>query len=212
MSNQPMFKTHTFEISFTKEVNYESIQELCRQIDLAVDYYKYTQITLNINSPGGELAALKHYLFMLNKWREKGVNIVTIGEVSVASAAALMLCLGDFGSRYCYPHTNILFHYARLAGVSNLTSEKSTELSKELSKADDELLTLVSQHISKHISGHFYPLDTLKIEGKKFTKKERMSAQSLQKLIKTELDRLFVLDNRIEPTAAKSFLLIDHIL
>lgn len=205
-------KADRYEVEFSKEVSYESITELCNQIDLAVDYYQYKHVVIKINSPGGELQALKKFLWHLKKWRNKVVRFETVGELTVASAAAFMLSLGDYGYRYCYPHTRLLFHYARLSDVNNMTSRKSLHINQLLSDADAELRTEISEYIVKNMEEQSYPIGSLKIDQVVFKPKKAINPAIKRRVVNKELDRLFDLDRSISSEDAKKFLLIDGIL
>ena len=87
-------------LRFKGTVDMDSVLALCDEIDLAISYYQYPQVVVELESPGGDLRALDHYTSRLTGWRQKyDLRVATLGLGNVASAAAVMLSLGDVGSR-----------------------------------------------------------------------------------------------------------------
>ena len=59
-------------IRFSGDVNTDRIFRLCDEIDFAINYYNYNCIRIDIDSPGGDARALKHYIHNVGIWRRKG--------------------------------------------------------------------------------------------------------------------------------------------
>lgn len=200
-----------FEVDYTVPVTFNSINALIREFREAIEYQKCVELKININSPGGEYLALQHYLWHLKKWRRSGVVLKTEAQVSVASAAAVMLTLGDIGQRYAYPHTELVFHYARLQNVQTLTADKSSFLKQNLEDADNEMLNLMAKHILTAVKGNF-PRESLQVGKTRFNAKSINNPKELLQKIKRDLDRLFRLDEPITADDAYQFYLIDEVM
>ena len=136
-------------VRFCEPVTADSIFALCDEIDLAIDYYFYRQITVEINSPGGEAAALHYYIQKLQGWRQAKVSIETVALTQCYSAAALMLSLGDLGRRFAMPRASLLYHNARMfvSGQQPLTSKFLEKTCSHLSLTDAEMLAILLRHL-----------------------------------------------------------------
>lgn len=145
-------------VRFCGPVNTEQIFCLCDEIDSFIEHYFYNHITLEIDSNGGELQSLLYYTQKLKGWRRTGVIIETIALTSCASAAALMLSLGDIGYRYAMPRAKLLYHNARVYASSEtpLTSDKLEKLRSSLSRADAEILVALLQHLFSGLGGKYF--------------------------------------------------------
>ena len=129
------------------DVTAESIVKLCDEIDSAVCYYQYRYIKIEICSPGGEVLALQHYLSRLAEWRKLGVTIETVALMSVASAAAIILSLGDVGHRSAYPVARLLYHNGMARPSSFGTKEDFAQVANELQRIDSHLQARLVKHI-----------------------------------------------------------------
>lgn len=114
------------------EVGVESILSLCDRIDLALEYYQYADIVIQLASPGGAVTALEHFLTRLTQWRATpGVHIETVALTHAASAAALILSLGDIGCRSAYASSELLYHSSRMTtGGGTARTSRSTHSSR----------------------------------------------------------------------------------
>ena len=56
------YETHRAVVRLSGELNNDSIFALCDEIDLALDYYKYPAVEIQIDSPGGHVDSLDYYL------------------------------------------------------------------------------------------------------------------------------------------------------
>lgn len=204
-------KDGCFEIEYVVPVSFSGINSLIRSVREAIEYQKCTQIKVILNSPGGEFGALQHYMWHLKKWRNLGVTIKTEGLVNVASAAAIMLALGEIGHRRVFPHTELVFHYARLSQVNALTAERASFLKESLDKVDGQILNLVSEHVLSAVDGSF-PRETLQVGKTRFNAKTCKDKRELLTKIKNDLERLFNLDEPITAQQACQFYLVDEIL
>ncbi|MEJ8858656.1 ATP-dependent Clp protease proteolytic subunit [Variovorax robiniae] len=106
-------------------------------IELLFAYYRYDQITVEINSPGGQVTALEHMLASLERWRGLGRQVGTKASFRAGSAAAMLLAMGDIGSRSASGSTTLLFHSARIDGANAMfTASAATSLGTLLQGKD----------------------------------------------------------------------------
>lgn len=124
------------------EITSAAIQGLIAEIRLGFDYYKFTQITLRLNSPGGEYMAMDALINACNGYRSQDLIVHVQASQQCASAAALVLAHGHWGTRAVEPHTQLVFHWVRtqchLGQI--LTSNMAANLARGLSSADDKIL------------------------------------------------------------------------
>lgn len=119
------------EIFLTEEVNAETSNELIKQLMYLERQDSGKEITLYINSPGGEvISGLAVYdLISLMK---SPVRTVCTG--TAASMAAILFLAGE--KREMLPHTRLMIHDPSFGGGS-IGGKKSHELRHELEKLDE---------------------------------------------------------------------------
>ncbi len=119
------------EIFLTKEVNPETSNELIKQLMYLERQDSGKEITLYINSPGGEvISGLAVYdLISLMK---SPVRTVCTG--TAASMGAILFLAGK--KREMLPHTRLMIHDPSFGGGS-IGGKKSHELRHELEKLDE---------------------------------------------------------------------------
>lgn len=119
------------EIFLTEEVNPETSNELIKQLMYLERQDAGKEITLYINSPGGEvISGLAVYdLISLMK---SPVRTVCTG--TAASMAAILFLAGK--KREMLPHTRLMIHDPSFGGGS-IGGKKSHELRHELEKLDE---------------------------------------------------------------------------
>lgn len=201
-----------FKINFVCPVEYLSVDEAISKIEQAINYQKSTAIEVCLNSPGGEYSALVHYDWHLNLWRKKGVVIKTKGMVTVASAAAMMLSLGDLGERRVYPHTELIYHFARLGEVHHLTANKAKYLQESLQEVDSKMLNQLIDHLTPLVVGNKFPQVDKQIQKTRFSAKLCRTEKEAKTKIRSDLERLFNLDRPIQAEDALAFYLVDEVI
>jgi ATP-dependent protease ClpP protease subunit len=135
------------------ELLQDTALDLCAAIHQASTYWHYDRLVLEINSPGGELLALRALVHEMNWWRGQRGRVETAGQMQAGSAAALLLSLGDVGRRVVCPHTELVFHHTRVMtqGAQALTAQHAGAAARRLEQADVTLLRQLTEHI---VQGH----------------------------------------------------------
>ncbi|MGC8485816.1 MAG: hypothetical protein ACP5O6_09315, partial [Candidatus Baltobacteraceae bacterium] len=104
------------KVRLTGAVNSESIIKLCDEIDLQVNYYRFRDVRVEIDSPGGDSNSLEYLIARMYSWRQHGVSIGTRGLTAVSSAAAVVLSLGNPPHRRAFSPCSLLYHNGRVGG------------------------------------------------------------------------------------------------
>lgn len=201
-------------MTFTGKVTFESVHDLVKTIDSAVNYYFFKKVKIEINSPGGELKALQLFISKLQEWRAKGVVIETHAMCNVASAAAVMLSLGNVGYRTAMKDSEILYHNVRVMGQMVVTSEKAKQLNDDLQRVDQKIMHSLLEHNEQSISRVFdaseaFPLNVTKIGSKLIKPTKRKTLQGLKSYVEKVYKDLFDLDIYLSSQQAVDLKLID---
>lgn len=139
-------------------INSEITEELALALEQGLEkifgYYQYERVTLRINSPGGLLTGLQHILEYIDHWRAQGRQVQTEVTFRAASAAALLLALGEVGTRTVHRHTCVLFHHTRIDATSSaITAGGANYLASMLLRTDTGLLMQVANHLVRGVGG-----------------------------------------------------------
>lgn len=202
-------------VRLVEPVTPHSIIALCDEVDAAIEYYQYDHVEIQLDSPGGHVNALEYYLSRLSEWRATpGVTIATLALTSVASAAAVILSLGDVGHRRAYASSQLLYHDARLVlpERSAMTRADMTELQASLAETDERIV----RSLAAHAWGGVVPGEggarrmTPVLEGRvgAGARGELRSEEDLRQ----EYARLFALDLPLRAESALALHLIDEVL
>jgi ATP-dependent protease ClpP protease subunit len=220
---------HKSKHQLNEEITEQSMLKLCEEIDFAVNYYQSRHITIEICSPGGITSALQHFISRMAAWRERGVIIETVAMISVASAAAMILSLGDLGHRYAYSGARLLYHNASFSPETNLTKEAHAHLAERLQRTDDEMMVGLTKHVfssnnsddgkasvlidlhalgeyemnGRKMSRYLHTLSDLSLDDEESVTREQYEAV---------LKELFYENMFIDPDAAKMLGLIDRVI
>lgn len=140
------------------DINAEVTEELALALEKGLEklfsYYQYERVTIRINSPGGLLIGLRHMLECIDNWRACGREIQTEATFRAGSAAALLLALGEVGTRTVHRHTSVLFHHSRIDGTSSaITAGGANHLASILRLTDNSLLMRVADHVVNGMGG-----------------------------------------------------------
>ena len=129
-------------INFTGTLTDENAIELIDRIRVLRDQFYFDEVQLRIASPGGQLTALKYVAECVQELQGDGLKIATHAITTVASAAAVMLSLGDV--RTAHRKSLLRFHTGRLPGVHGAITAKGAEsIATALNSADDEIVSLL---------------------------------------------------------------------
>jgi hypothetical protein len=139
--------THFGTLRLEGEITEEVALQFEAALDLLFGYYQYKRITLEINSRGGQVVALELMLAGLERWRALGRQVSTRARFRAASAAAMLLGMGDIGSRSASASTSLLFHSARIDGANaTFTATAASSLGALLQCKDQFHLGRLIEH------------------------------------------------------------------
>lgn len=212
-----MFEKNKAVITLTEEINFKSIHQLVRDIELIVNYYSFNRVKIEINSPGGELKALQLFIAKLVGWRKNGVVIETHAMSNVASAAAVMLSLGDLGYRTAMTDAEVLYHNVRVIGQMVITSDKARQLNEDLTRIDQKILNALMQHNKSCLESGFnqneaLPMQSIKIGTKTLKPKMNKTLPGYTHYVKSVYQDLFDMDVYLTAQQAVDLKLIDHVI
>ena len=133
-----IFSTGATARSFVSagELTREATVDLVETIDMLVRVYFYVLIEIQISSLGGASSALEHYLDAHRRWRAGGVRVRTRVVERAASAAALILSLGD--ERIAEPGASLLYHLFRLPSNAPVTASAAALMFADLTRLDEQ--------------------------------------------------------------------------
>lgn len=152
-------------IDFTPKENHAVIQlagsltqaealEFRRSIHESAEYWHFKELVFELDSPGGELQALRAVTHELKWWRSRGGSVKTLALGVAGSAAAIALALGNVGQRVSLPHSVLLFHHSRLmTDGGQLTALNAVSAAVQLQVVDRMLLNQLVEHISDGFGG-----------------------------------------------------------
>lgn len=109
---------------------------------LYLDSKSKKQITLYINSPGGQLSGMITIYDTIQQLASP-LKVICIGEAS--SAAAVLLSAGTKGLRYAYPNSEIMIHDLRLEVEWGAFSDVKHEV-KRCEDFNLKMLKIISLH------------------------------------------------------------------
>lgn len=97
-------------------------------------------ITLYINSPGGDLISM---FAIYDTMQYISAPIITIVTGEAASAAAVLLAAGSRGKRFAFPNSSIMIHSV-LGGIDG--TQKEIEMgSKRIKKSNQSMIELIAR-------------------------------------------------------------------
>ena len=128
-------------VSLVGELSEQLAVELVDRIEWLHRTCFYTRIELEIASPGGAIVALDHCVDGMRRLREAGVRISTRALTAAASAAAILVSLGD--RRAAMPRSLLLYHMGRVDGVRTVTADSGSQMVEALHEADRHLVALL---------------------------------------------------------------------
>ena len=106
--------------------------------------YFYAHIELDVCSPGGHVHALDYCVETMDHLRARGVRFTTFAAMSVSSAAANLVSLGDH--RIASRGATFLYHQARAGSMDSVTVQSARQILTAVDQIDERYLTrLVGQ-------------------------------------------------------------------
>ena len=135
------FHQHRHEqvaVHLTGVLTWPAAMEFVDTVDGLVERYFYHRIEVLVSSPGGLTAALDHIVRALERWRAQGVVVDTRVVDEAASAAALLVALGD--ERVAEPDARLLFHTSRIVDAGHITAQASSHIRSALTRVDRTLI------------------------------------------------------------------------
>ena len=130
-----------------EELNAEIATNLAAYL-LLLDAISHDEITIYINSPGGEIETGLFPIYDTMQAIKSPVRTVAIGQA--CSGAAVILCGGTKGSRFAYPNAKIMIH-----GVQTELSGNSSDIEKEskmIKKLNQSLMEMIAKHSGQKTS------------------------------------------------------------
>jgi ATP-dependent Clp protease, protease subunit len=121
---------------------------ICAQMLFLESENSDKDISIYINSPGGEITAL---MAIYDTMRFIKNDVTTICYGQAASAAAVILAAGTKGKRFALPHSRILIHqpYSGAAGQASDIEIQAREIQRMRDMLDDILATHTGQDLEK---------------------------------------------------------------
>ena len=130
-------------VAFSGALDWDATQELVDLIDVLVDEYFYAEVELVVTSDGGLVRAFEHYLARQEEWRRRGVMIRTRVVSEAASAAAILVSLGD--ERVAEPGATLAFHCLQAAPSGAVNSATTAAISSALRGMDDDFVRRLAE-------------------------------------------------------------------
>ena len=148
------YRENEGEVQINTDIDEASALGLEKALDLFFAYYRYPRACLSINSNGGQSVALEHILGIIERWRQVGREIRTEATFRAGSAAALLLSMGEVGSRQVHRHTMLLYHHGRIVGGdSQITAGRAGHLATVLQSGDHRLMKRLANHVASGFGG-----------------------------------------------------------
>ena len=130
-------------VSLVGKITDELALELIDEIRRLTNEQFFTEILLDITSPGGMESALAHCVRALGEFRGSGLRIVTRVRSQATSAAAILLSLGD--RRIAAPGAWLQYHEGRVVGIDEVTGATATRIARGLAHADAGIAALLAE-------------------------------------------------------------------
>ena len=132
------------EIECVGEINAESVYALNRQLRYLQRQDPEAEITMYINSPGGEVTS---GLALYDVMRAVSCPIRTVCLGTAASMAAVLFAAGD--RRDILPHGQVMIHDPLLSGGVGGSALHVQEISRNLLKSREAVCAILAEHTGK---------------------------------------------------------------
>lgn len=134
------------EIECVGEINSDSVYMLCRQLRYLQQEDPGKEITMYINSPGGEIAS---GLALYDVMQGLSCPIRTICMGTAASMGAILFTAGK--RRDILPHGRVMIHDPLISGGAGGNALQVQETSRILLKLREETCSILAQHTGKSL-------------------------------------------------------------
>ena len=101
--------------------------------------YFYSEIELEVSSPGGQVMALSYCVSAMDALRAQGVRFTTRALMNVSSAAANLVSLGDH--REASRGATFLYHQARAGSMETVTVQSARQILSAVNEIDGQYLS-----------------------------------------------------------------------
>lgn len=132
------------ELECVGEINDQSVYSLCRQLRYLQREDPQGEVTLYINSPGGEVHS---GLALYDVMQAISCPIRTVCLGKAASMGAILFAAGD--RRDILPHGQVMIHDPLIAGGPGGSALAVQEVSKNLLKTRQILCDILARHTGK---------------------------------------------------------------
>lgn len=132
------------EVECVGEINAQSVYSLCRQLRYLQRQDPAAEITIYINSPGGEV---KSGLALYDVMQGISCPIHTVCMGSAASMGAVLFSAGN--KRDILPHGEVMIHDPLIAGGVGGSALAVREVSRDLLKTRETICGILAKHTGK---------------------------------------------------------------
>ena len=132
------------EIECVGEINPEAVYELTRQLRFLQREDPAAEITMYINSPGGEVNS---GLALYDAMQAVSCPIRTVCMGSAASMGAVIFAAGDM--REIFPHGRVMIHDPLIRGGVGGSALQLQSVSKDLLKTREVLCTILAERTGR---------------------------------------------------------------
>lgn len=123
-------------------INTEIAQDIIAKFIYLESVDDERQITLYLNTPGGDLTAAMSIIEVMN-WIKPDVAVINVG--ACYSAGSLILASGAKGKRYAFPSSRVMVHQP-LTGTNGMTTASDLEvISNEINKSKESCINLLQK-------------------------------------------------------------------
>ena len=135
-------------VALNGDITWDSAKEFVDTVDAHLEQYFYLRIEVVVSSRGGMAAAAEHIVCAFERWRRDGVHVRTRVIASAASAAAVLLSVGE--ERIAGPGATLLYHPSRVFDAL-VTAHESAELHSRLARIDERFIGFL---VDRALRGH----------------------------------------------------------
>jgi len=134
------------EVECVGEINAQSVYSLCRQLRYLQWQDPDAEITMYINSPGGEVTS---GLALYDVMQAVSCPIRTVCMGHAASMGAVLFAAGD--KRDILPHGRVMIHDPLISGGLGGSALAIQDISKDLLKTREVICGILAKHAGKSI-------------------------------------------------------------